>query len=300
MTEYRQRHVFIDPQDVDHALQQLGYLYDVDKDTQEMLRPIIALYPRPADVYADDSSVFYYSQMPLVDRFTFNMQTDELVLFSTDPLTIVDAMLEMAMYLVGFSTLIGVEDYWKIEFAIGAWKPVRNTIKRELGLPVLDEPLWAVGSDPQADADEVQGQEHPFRKLVAQLDTASFTQMTRLAAREDVEVHFPQGCDPKVIEVYIRMRTAMYQVSDGISLADWRTFNRRLVQMVQDLEAEYQPEGLPEPHWWQLGQRQPDDAVAAPEDSAAGAPSPSEGWDPFASYIKKLFGDETDDAQGAS
>ena len=158
----------------------------------------------------------------------------------------------MGMYMTGFTTLMGAEDYWKVEFSIGAWKPVKNSIKRQLGIPVLDEPLWVVGLPPTPE-DGILEDPHPFRTLVSRLDIVSFNQMVRLAARDDVEVNFPNGADPRVIEVYIRMKTAMYQVADGLSLEDWREFNRRLLHMLQELEPEYRPEALPVPDWWQPG-----------------------------------------------
>src|SRR5262245_20816945 len=45
---------------------------------------------------------------PLEDPFTFDMETDELILYTDNPATLVDAIIEMAMFLSGFNTLIGV------------------------------------------------------------------------------------------------------------------------------------------------------------------------------------------------
>lgn len=299
--------IVLDPDAVDDVLQQLAVAYDLDSGTLEYLGRIVALYPRPATMYVDESSALFYSQTPLVDRFTFNLQADELVLFASDPLTFIDATIEMAMYLAGFATMLGVDEQWKIEFTIGAWKPVKSRIKRELGIPVIDEPLWIVGLPPEGEGHE---EPHPFLTLVSRLDIASFTQMVRLAARDDVEVNFPPGADPRVIEVYVRVKTAIEQVADGLSLADWREFNRRLLLTVQELEAVYQPSNLPVPHWWQQPER-PGDARsgdAAPEEreralsaqaeaesaSASEQTSLSEGdrWDPFAAYLEELFGDD--------
>lgn len=301
--------IVLDPDAVDDVLQQLAVFYDLDSGTLEYLGRIIALYPRPVTMYVDESSALFYSQTPLVDRFTFNLQSDELVLFASDPLTFIDATIEMAMYLAGFTTMLGVDEQWKIEFAIGAWKPVKSRIKRELGIPVIDEPLWIVGL-PAEGEDAGRGEPHPFLTLVSRLDIASFTQMVRLAARDDVEVNFPPGADPRVIEVYVRTKTVLERVADGLSLPGWREFNRRLLLAVQELEAEYQPASLPIPHWWQqpglLVDAPPEDAIreegTLPLDARTGekdssppggaAPPGRDRWDPFAAYLEELFGDD--------
>ena len=330
----KENRILLDPKNPDAAIMQMARSYELDADTLEFVRRILGTFSRKALLYVDESSTVFYGQMPLVDRFTFNMQSDELILFSSDPLTFVDAMIEMTMFLAGFTTMIGVDEGWKVEFAIGAWKPVKNRLKRELGIPVIDEPLWVVGLPPDSEdgpAEDV----NPFRTLVSQLDIASFTQMVRLAARDDVEVNFPTGADPRVIQVYIRIKTALNQVADGISIADWREFNHRLLLTVQDMEEEYQPHNLPLPAWWERGEHpgspesgrateQPaaDDLqfrVLDPEelsdvlrdgvadlaetmlDSLLGseeekAVEPTSEWDPFESYIDELFNDDDTDA----
>jgi hypothetical protein len=302
MAEMNHNRIVIDPRDVEHALQQLALIYDLDADTLMMVRQAVTLYTRPVTLYVDESRALFYSQTPLVDKFTFNIQTDELVLFSRDPMTFVDATIEMAMYIAGFSTMMGVEEYWKVEFTIGAWKPVKNRIKRDLGIPVIDEPLWIVGLPPNGDGSPPDDP-HPFRTLVSQLDIASFTQMVRLAARDDVEVNFPIGTDPRVIQVYIRIKTAMFQVADGLTLESWREFNRRLLGMVQDLEEEYNPGQLPVPGWWQraAGSDERDaDLQFSTLDFSDNLPAPDfddlnldqDRWDPFARFIEELFNDE--------
>ncbi len=310
MSEMNHNRIDIDPNDVEGALQKLALIYDLDSDTLGLLRRVIQIFPHTVTLYVDESNAFTYRQTPLDDKFTFNMQTDELILFSRDPMTFIDALVEMAMYLVGFTTLMGVEQYWKVEFAIGSWKPVKNHIKRELGIPVLDEPLWVVGLPPSSPEgfspeDPSSDDPHPFRTLVSQLDIASFTQMVRLAARDDVEVNFPVGADPRVIQVYIRFKTAMYQVGEGLGLDGWQEFNRRILMMVQDLEEEYRPEMLPVPAWW----RQQDEALDSPADpvppSAQTGQEPADRftkterparksttWNPFEAYIEELFNDD--------
>ena len=159
---------------------------------------------------------------------------------------------------------------------------------------MLDEPLWVVGLPPSPE-DAILDDTHPFRTLVAHLDKASFSQMVHLAARDDVEVNFPNGTDPRVIQVYIRMKTAMYQVADGVSLPDWRQFNRRLVQTIQDLEEEYNPEELPLPTWWK--RFAPDNALKPPGSEIPPRPSHFEdprAWNPFEPFLDELFDDDTD------
>ncbi|MFC1959929.1 hypothetical protein ACFLYO_04395 [Chloroflexota bacterium] len=329
MSDMKQNRVHLNPDDVQTALQQLALVYDLDADTLDYLRRVIEIYPRQVLMYVDEANAPFYNHTPLVDKFTFNMHTDELILFSRDPMTFIDAMIEMVMYLAGFTTMMGVDEHWKVEFAIGSWKPVKNRAKSNLGIPVLDEPLWIVGLPPPPEEAPLED-EHPFRTLVSQLDIVSFTQMIRLAARDDVEVNFPVGADPRVIEIYIRVKTAMDQVADGIALADWREFNHRLLLTVQEIEEEYRPERLPVPVWWK---RQVEDLTdmdeepelvlsgegntaepgsppdAAPSngvpeslpesdgqklfDEQAGQEESNQGsWNPFAAYIDELFNNE--------
>ena len=87
----RPQRVYLDPDDLDGALLQLAAAYALDDETLDMVRRILALLPRPIVLYVDETSSLYYSDTPLIDRFTFNMQTDELVLFSQDMMTMVDA-----------------------------------------------------------------------------------------------------------------------------------------------------------------------------------------------------------------
>ncbi|GAB4573246.1 MAG: hypothetical protein Kow0077_15000 [Anaerolineae bacterium] len=314
--------VILNPQDPDEALTILAFAYDLDDDTLEALRRIIMLFPRPVTLYVDESSALFYGQTPLVDKFTFNMQTDELVLFASDSMTFIDATIEMVMYLTGFATMIGVDDGWKIELAIGAWKPVKNRLKRELGIPTVDEPLWVVGLPPEDGAASPEDPQ-PFQILVSRLDIVSFEQMIRLAARDDVEVSFPIGADQRVIQVYLDARETIARVGEGITLQDWREFNRRLLEAVQALEEKYQPRALPVPHWWNRHQ----DASGSPEaesssrfveapinwsqlnpeapiteqlDTDDGADSPERqqsdpdesNWDPFAAFIDTLLDDD--------
>jgi hypothetical protein len=178
---------------------------------------------------------------------------------------------------------------------------------------VLDEPVWVVGLPPSAKDAQLEDP-HPFRTLVAQLDLGSFTQMVRLAARDDVEVDFPTGTDPLVIQVYIRMKTAMEQVAEGLVLEDWREFNQRLLTMIEQLEQEYMPARLPIPVWWKhvddlaedeelIAMSQHDPEVSRPAGPSVDQnslpanlepiadPSP---WNPFEAYIETLFDDSSD------
>ena len=306
MADKKQHRILLDPDHIEDSLLLLALTYDLDGDTLQLIQRILSLYSRPIYVRVDDTVDFLFAgRGALADLFTFDMVTDELVLYSADPETFINGLIEMAMYISGFTTMMGVDDLWKTEFAIGAWKPVRNSIKHGLGIPVSEEPRWIVGLPPEA-GEAPPDDPHPFRSLVSRLDIASFTQMVRLAGREDVEVSFPNGTDPRVIQVYIRMKTAMNQVADGLGLADWREFNRRLLLTVLDLEQEYTPHRLPVPDWWRTGEKRtgpaysPPDEPSLDEESPPGPqkPPPQGDWNPFEEYIEQLFNEEDTDNQG--
>ncbi|NJL93140.1 MAG: hypothetical protein HC915_05145 [Anaerolineae bacterium] len=193
-----------------------------------------------------------HTQSILDDHFTFNTQTGELVLFSADPLTFVDALIEMWMYVRGFETLMGADDYWQVEFAIGAWKPVKDRIKRVLNVPVNNEVVGVVGLPPDPH-DAPLEDPYPFRTMVSNMDLVSFTQMVRLAGRRNVRVNFPQGTDPRVIDVYRVAREAMDRVATGILIDQHTEFNRRLHVEIENLKARYRPDALPVPLHWQGG-----------------------------------------------
>lgn len=242
--------VYLDPTNLEVTMQQLDRFYRLDKDTMAMLRRVVAQYPRPVIMYVDEANAPLYAQSPLDDHFTFNMQTGELVLFSSDPMTFVDALIEMWMFISGFETLMGDDDYWKVEFAIGSWKAVKNNIKERLGIPVNSQISGIVGLPPDPDEAPLEDP-YPFKTLVSELNLMSYTQMVRLAGRPDVRVNFPSGTDHQVMEVYFTIKKAMQIVGEGLDVYDAEEFNKRLLVEIEELDKRYNPKKLPLPKGWQ-------------------------------------------------
>lgn len=242
--------VYLDPLDLEKTMQQLQRFYRLDEETLGTLRRIVEKYPRPVIVYVDEANAPLYADSVLDDLFTFNTETGELILFSSDPMTFIDGLIEMWMFVRGFKTLMGNPDYWKVEFAIGCWKPIKNAIKRSLGIPVNNQITGIVGLPPQPDKALIED-EYPFKTLVASLTTISFAQMVRLAGRNEIRVHFPQGTDPKVIDVYFSIRRAIQIVTIGLGVDDTERFNERLKEKIQHIEERFSPSELPVPKEWQ-------------------------------------------------
>ena len=142
--------VILDPGDLEGTLRRLALAYDLTPDVLEMVAQVLAIYPCSARVRYDEAAALLYQGISLTDKFTFNIETDDLIVFDDSPETLIDALIEMAMYLTGFSTMLGNEEEWVVEFTAGAWKLVRNQIKRRLDLPVSDEPRAIVGQPPKA------------------------------------------------------------------------------------------------------------------------------------------------------
>jgi hypothetical protein len=295
MTEMRPGEVTLDPHDLERSASQLADIYKLSPEDRDVVRRVIALYPQPIQMYVDEASAILHDRMPLGDRFTFDIETDELILFSHDKEILIDALIEMAMYLAGFTTMMGSEETWVIEFTIGAWKPVKKRLKRQLEIPVSDHPRGVVGMPPSAESAS-PGDPYPFRTLVSHYDLASFHQMVMLAARDDIAVYFPPETHAKVLAVYVYMRRSMQEVAQGIDLADYETFNARLIQEIQRLETLFGPSGLTLPTW--LHDRHIDD----PPSPAAGRPNShptpeSEADptpDPFEAFIEDLFSSDSD------
>lgn len=238
--------IILDPNDLDASMQHLGDVYFFDADALSMLRRIITLYPRSIGVYVDEANTILYKNLSLADKFSFNIETDELVLFTHELDTFIDALIEMAMYLAGFATMIGTEEEWVVEFTIGTWKPVKNRIKRQLEIPVRDQPRGVVGLP--ASPDNVNsGDPYPFRTMVSNYNLGSFYQMVVLAARDDIAVYFPPDTHPKVLAVYVYMRRAIQEVAQGIDLKDYATFNSRLLETIQRLQSLFNPASLAPP-----------------------------------------------------
>jgi len=300
MKRYR---VILDPNDVEASVQQLAEAYDLAPNDLTALRRIIALYRRPIAMYLDETNATLYDSLPLADKFTFDIETDELVLFTCDLDTITDALIEMAMYTAGFATMMGNEQTWVTEFTIGAWKPVKKRLKRQLDIPVQDQPRAVVGLPPPPDKAPANDP-YPFRTLVSHYDLASFHQMVILAARDDVAVYFPPDTHPKVLAVYVYMRRAMQEVAQGLDLDDHETFNARLVQELRRLQELFNPASLEPPGWLldlidqENGPEMLDDPAARlglfPDTgpSEHSTPPISHKDDPFEAFIEQLLPDD--------
>lgn len=270
--------VTLAPTDLDNSIQRLSEVYNLEMPLLSTLRRIVALFPRSVEMYLDEIRAGVYSTLPLADRFTFDIETDDLILFASDPETFIDAMIETAMYLTGFSTMIGNEEAWVIEFTIGAWKPVKNRLKRQLGIPVRDKPSGIAGLPPAPD--KAPGDDpYPFRTLVSRFDRDSFYQMVVLAAREEITVYFPPETHPKVLAVYVYMRRAMQEVAKGIDITDHTQFNANLLTEIQRLENLFHPRALTSSNW------------PAEQPRASSRPE-----NPFEAFIEQLLSDDDTDA----
>jgi hypothetical protein len=192
---------------------------------EDAIRTALSIHSRPFTLSVDDRADML-SISPLDDAFAFNMETDELVLFADNPASLVDALLEMAMFLQGFNTLIGVQDEWKVQVAIGAWRRVRENLKAQYRLmPPLGK-LWSASL-------ELETVKH-YNMLV-------FAAMVFLAGRPELDVTFPEGADARVVTAYRRLARIIETVALGISLNDHLAFNRRLSRAVLWIEESIMP-----------------------------------------------------------
>jgi hypothetical protein len=282
----------LDPLDPDFSVQQLDELCDLSAETLLGLRRVIALFPRTALVSVNEQEVLQHDSLSVNDLFTFDPTTDELILFSRDENTCVDALVEMAMYLSGFATLLGIEDEWVVEFAIGAWRSVRNRLKHEFDLPVSSEVLAMIGEPPETEVEP-----YPFRTLVSSFDPISFHHMVVLAGREEIAVYFPPETNPKVLAAYIYTRRAIHEVAKNIELESCQEFNTRLLDGIQRLMTLFWPAGqraAARPDMVDLrhlGAAAFDDEVSLHPDAVE--PDLEAPYDPFASFIEEnLFDDD--------
>ncbi len=283
--------VDLDPGALDESLQQLAFAFDLDLDELAMARRVLMLFPRATTLYLDELEPETLRALSLSDKFSFDLETDTLTVFERRWDTLIDALIEMAMYLSGFNTLIGSEDPWVVEFAIGAWKPVRKRLKRQLSIPVSDQPRGVIGLPPSAPPKPARPQPDPFRAIVAQYNRVSFEQMVMLAARDEIAVYFPPETHPKVLALYVYMRRAMQEVAEGIDLQDYEQFNLRLLREIGRLEQLFHPATLPLPSGAFPDEEASRNLLAAatppPED-----PPPLPPGNPFEAFIEQLFADD--------
>ncbi|MBN1681374.1 MAG: hypothetical protein JW966_13920 [Anaerolineae bacterium] len=293
----RQNYILLDPNNLNVTIQRLVEAYVLSPDTLDGLRRIIALYPHPVPMYVDEANAMLYDGLSLADKFTFDIKTDELVLFSKDEETFIDAFIEMAMYLSGFSTMIGNEEEWVIEFTVGTWKPIKNRIKRQLGITVSDQPRGVVGLPPSTEKN-TGIDPYPFRTLVSHYDLGSFYQMVMLAARDDVAVYFPPETHAKVLAVYVYMRREIQEVAQSLSIEDYQVFNSRLIEAVQRLQELFEPANLPPPGWLRSPASRPFDQPDSDERMTHSDTLRAKRDDPFEAFINQLLADEDTDDNG--
>lgn len=286
--------VLLDPYNVSESVNQLLVAYDLTVEDRPILQRLVALFPQPVELRFDEISGIFQQDMILADKFTFEMETDSLVVFSREKETLIDALVEMAMYLTGFSTMMGTEDTWVVEFTIGTWKPIRKTIKREAGIPVSDEPRGVVGLPPRSE-DTSPENAYPFQKLVSHYDRASFYQMVVLGARDDIAVYFPPETHPNVMDVYVSVRRGIHEVTKGLGLNDHRLFNARLLNEIQKLQERFTPDELPFPTWLSdlsSPSEMPPRSTGEFGIRSSHADRPAKKHDPFAEFIDELFADD--------
>lgn len=198
-----------------------------DTDYETAIRAVLNLHNRSFTLQIDYASRLQVS--PLEDAFNFDTQTQELVLFADQPTVLVDGILEMALFLRGFETMISAADEWKMQFTIGIWRHIRKTIKR--GLKLDEESTWRVGLEPDK---------------VERYNAASFDAMVFLAGRPEVEVTFPAGTNAIVIWAYQRLARVMETIAFEIDLDDHLIFNQRLARGLALVEDTIMP-GDPSP-----------------------------------------------------
>jgi hypothetical protein len=218
---------YIDNGDTD-SIEELISAFDSQGTPHEaMIRKALEIHNRPFILYVDHINELNIS--PLQDAFTFNMETDELVVFTDDPEALIDALLEMAMFLRGFNTVMGVDDEWKVQIAIGAWRHVRETLKSELGLASPYEKVWTI---------------EPELETVEHYNQIAFGAMVFLASRSDIEVNFPQGTSQLCISAYRRLSHVMETIAHNIGIDDQARFNRRLSRALTWIEDSILPQNM--------------------------------------------------------
>ena len=196
-----------------------------DGQFEAAIRQAAALQPLPYAVYID-----YLNQppelSPMFDPFTFDMDTDELIVFSDEPSIMLNALLEMALYMSGFSTLMGVDEEWKVQVAIGAWRRVREALKQQLQMPYTIGRMWLVQLNPDG---------------VAHFDPETFSLVVTLAGCPDVEIEFPDEAAPDLVSAYRQLSRIFDVIGTAISLQDRAVFNRRVLHAVNLIDEHLAP-----------------------------------------------------------
>jgi hypothetical protein len=188
---------------------------------EDAIRTALSIHERPFILLLYSDQIDPSRLSPLHDAFTFNIETDELILYSDDPLLLIDAIIEMAMFQRGFNTIMGTEDEWKVQVAIGAWRHVRESIKTQLQVAPPLEKAWSASLD---------------LETVEHYNLISFGTAVFLASRPDVDVAFPEGTSSTVITIYHRLTRIIETIAFDIGISDHVAFNRRLGRALQWIE----------------------------------------------------------------
>jgi len=193
---------------------------------ERQLQQVAQLQKRPFGVYID-----YLNRIgevpPTTDAFTFDMDADELLVYSDEPAMMVDALIEMAMYMQGFATLMGVEEVWKVQVAIGGWRHVRGKIKERLNIAGDTDKAWAAMHNPES---------------MQEYNLETFTELVRLAGSPDVEVMFPPNVGTRVTNAYHHLSRVIRLVAQGIDIDDRVEFNQRLMRALDWIEEKIAPD----------------------------------------------------------
>jgi hypothetical protein len=195
------------------------FLSRIDAQEAYGLRESIQLHVQPFTIlYDQDNAPLEMS--PMLDAFTFDMEHDRLIVYSIEPDVLIDAIIEMAMFMRGFNTVMGVADHWKVDVAIGAWRVVRRNIKQTLAIPeAATQIVVSLPSD-----------------VVAELNPVTFAGMVFLAGQIDTLLEFPLDASPRVVDLYHRLQRIINLVGFKIGLEDALTFNQRLMRSITHIE----------------------------------------------------------------
>jgi hypothetical protein len=216
----------IDKADVLSAESLISAFADHRTGLDSAIRAALSIQQRPFMLRVDVDPDNPAEIPPMHDAFTFDIDTDELILFSEDTAQLVDALIEMAMYMRGFNTTLGVDEDWKTQVTIGAWRRVRERIKKQHHIPALQTERLSA---------------NPFLETVRHFNHISFHAMVFMAACVDLEVIFPNGAHKKVIETYQRLVRIMDTIAYNVDIDDYRSFNRRLGRALQWIEENILP-----------------------------------------------------------
>lgn len=215
---------YVDRTDPDSVEELIDAFEARDTDFESAIRRALKIHGKSFILMIDHLSQPPVS--PLQDQFSFDMNTDSLILFTDNPASLIDGILEMAMFLRGFNTLIGVNEEWKVQVAIGAWRHVREALKVHMHLADENEKPWGAALE---------------LETVEKFNMMSFGTMLMLAGRPDVDVIFPDGTNALVLAAYQRLSRIMEAVAFDIGLEDHLKFNRRLNRAVALIEESLLP-----------------------------------------------------------